>query len=118
MTLAKQHNAQREGTPQEGKRSCTRDPAESKARTVIVIQNDKGLHTRPATELVRCTSRYKSNVQLTYSGITVNGKSLLGILMLAAGKGSKIEVIAQGEDAQDVVTAISQLVSCRFHIQY
>lgn len=67
-----------------------------KAKDILVILNDKGLHTRPATELVKCASSFKSNIALSHQDLTVNAKSLLGILMLAAAKGSKIKIEAEG----------------------
>lgn len=89
-----------------------------KASDIIVIMNDKGLHTRPATELVKCASSFKSYIALTYQDLTVNAKSLLGILMLAASKGSKIRVEAEGIDAEGAVLALVNLAKSKFNIQY
>lgn len=80
--------------------------------------NDKGLHTRPSTELVKCAANFKSQVRLRYQKESVNAKSLLGILMLAATRGSKIDVEAEGEDAQGAVDAILHLAKNRFNIRY
>ena len=84
----------------------------------FLIINDKGLHTRPATELVKCAQSFKSQISLHHKGVEVNAKSLLGILMLAAGKGSKIEIEAQGEDAADAVNAVITLARNKFNIHY
>ncbi|SCA58704.1 Phosphocarrier protein HPr [Chlamydiales bacterium SCGC AB-751-O23] len=84
----------------------------------FTIANDKGLHTRPSTELVRYASTFKSNIHLTYQKVTVNAKSLLGILMLAATKGTKIYIEAEGEDAQKAVDTIIELSKNKFHIKY
>ncbi len=80
--------------------------------------NDKGLHTRPATELVRCAQVFKSQISLDYHGMSVNAKSLLEILMLAAAQGAKIEVEAEGRDAEDAVNAILNLAENKFNIHY
>lgn len=89
-----------------------------KVQDVFTVINDKGLHTRPATELVKCTSSFKCNVTLAYQKLTVNGKSLLGILMLAAAKGAKIKIEAEGEDAQECVDSLLDLAKNKFHMNY
>ncbi len=94
------------------------DNMKKKAKDLIVIMNEKGLHTRPATELVKCASSFKSNIALTYQDLTVNAKSLLGILMLAAAKGSKITVEAEGIDADEAVAALIHLAQTKFNIEF
>jgi len=89
-----------------------------KAKAVFVVLNDKGLHTRPSTELVKCAANFNSQVQLSYRNYVVNAKSLLGILMLAAERGAKIGIEAEGEDAEKAVSAILQLAKNRFNIKY
>jgi phosphocarrier protein HPr len=89
-----------------------------RARGAFTVINDKGLHTRPATELVKCATGYKSEVHLTHQGQVVNAKSLLGILMLAAARGSKIAIEAEGEDAEAVVCSLLDLARNRFNIRY
>ncbi|MEZ5315721.1 MAG: HPr family phosphocarrier protein [Chlamydiales bacterium] len=90
----------------------------NKAEGVFVVINDKGLHTRPSTELVKCTTNFKSHVNLIYQDLIVNGKSLLGILTLAATRGSRIRIEADGEDAFQVVEEVIKLARNKFHIQY
>ena len=85
--------------------------------TFIVI-NEKGLHTRPSTELVKCASTFKANVTLTYQDLSVNAKSLLGILMLAASRGAKIRIEAEGEDAKKAICSILELAQNKFNIKY
>ncbi len=89
-----------------------------KAKAFFTVENEKGLHTRPATELVKCASTYVSQIRLFYRGYTVNAKSLLGILMLAAAKGSKIQIEAVGEDAKEAVKNLIKLSKNKFNIKY
>ncbi len=90
----------------------------AKVKSSFVVINEKGLHTRPSTELVKCASSYKSQVSLIYQNTTVSAKSLLGILMLAAARGAKIKVEAEGEDAEEAVKSILALAKNKFHIKY
>lgn len=87
-------------------------------KSKFVVNNDRGLHTRPCTELVRCASSFRARVTLTYQKQIVNAKSLLSILGLAACKGAKIGIIAEGEDAQDAVEALIGLALNNFYINY
>jgi phosphocarrier protein HPr len=89
-----------------------------KYKDSFIVVNEKGLHTRPSTELVKCATHFKSQVMLVYQSYTVNAKSLLGILMLAATRGSKIQVVAEGEDAEEAVKSILSLARNKFHIKY
>lgn len=84
----------------------------------FVVVNEKGLHTRPSTELVKCVSTFKSQVTLFYQDMSVNAKSLLGILMLAAARGAKVRIEAEGEDAEMAVKAILNLARNKFNIKY
>jgi len=88
------------------------------AKGTFVVANDKGLHTRPSTELVKCATSFKAQVNLVYQNVTVNAKSLLGILTLAAARGSKIVIEAKGEDAELAVKTIIQLAKNKFYIHY
>lgn len=90
----------------------------NKCKDVFTVINEKGLHTRPSTELVKCASAFKSQVFLVHQKDTVNAKSLLGILMLAAARGAKIQVCAEGEDAQEAVKSIVELARNKFNIMY
>jgi phosphocarrier protein HPr len=84
----------------------------------FVVMNEKGLHTRPSTELVKCAASFKSEVILFYQDFSVNAKSLLGILMLAATRGAKIHVEATGEDAEEAVKSILHLARNKFNMKY
>ncbi len=87
-------------------------------RSFFTILNDRGLHTRPSTELVRTATAFRSEIRLIRGRETVNAKSLLGILMLAATKGSRIVVEAVGIDAEEAIDAILQLAKMQFNISY
>lgn len=90
----------------------------NKARKYFTVINKKGLHTRPSTELVKCASKFKSEIYLIYLHHKINAKSLLGILMLAAIRGAKIIVEAEGEDAELAVNTIVYLAKHNFNIHY
>jgi phosphocarrier protein HPr len=75
------------------------------------IVNQDGLHARPAAKIVRLASTFNSEVELFKDGMAVNGKSIMGVMMLAAECGSSIVIRADGPDAEQAVSAISQLVA-------
>lgn len=80
----------------------------------VVIDNRNGLHARPAAMFVKISSRYRSEVWVEKDGERVNGKSIMGLMILAAGKGSRLQVIAEGIDADKAVAEIKNLVESRF----
>ncbi len=84
----------------------------------FTVLNEKGLHTRPATELVKLASNFESQIVLSYQDLSVNAKSLLGILMLAAARGAKIQIEAEGADADLAVESIIKLSKGKFNISY
>ncbi len=92
--------------------------SELTCRGFFVVLNDKGLHTRPSTELVKCASKFKAQINLVYRQQTVNAKSLLGILTLAATRGSRIQIEANGEDAAQAVETLLDLAQNKFYIHY
>jgi len=75
-----------------------------------MVVNRAGLHARPASEFVKLAGRYSSNVRLEKDGLEVNGKSIMGVLMLAAEQGSRLVIRADGEDAPQAVEALAGLV--------
>jgi phosphocarrier protein HPr len=75
------------------------------------IVNQEGLHARPAAQIVRLASSFNSDVELLKDGVAVNGKSIMGVMMLAAECGSSIVVRADGPDAEQAVNAITRLVA-------
>ena len=80
----------------------------------LTILNEVGLHARPASMIVKRLLQFESEVFIEKDGRKVNGKSIMGILMLAAGKGSRIRVEADGSDAQEALDAVEQLILSKF----
>jgi phosphocarrier protein HPr len=80
----------------------------------FIIKNRLGLHARAAAQLVQTANRFRSEIVIEKEGMEVNGKSIMGILMLAAPMGSRIGVTAAGEDAGDAMTAIGKLIDDGF----
>jgi len=84
------------------------------AEKTVKIQNELGLHARAATKLVQLASKYPCDVTLTKDGHEVNGKSIMGVLMLVASKNSSVTIRAKGDRADEAVAAIVQLVDDKF----
>jgi phosphocarrier protein HPr len=82
-------------------------------RTVRIV-NKNGLHARPAAEIVKLASRYKSDITLVRDDLEVNGKSIMGVMMLAAEFGSSLVLRAAGPDAEQAVSALSDLIARKF----
>jgi phosphocarrier protein len=80
----------------------------------FTISNKLGLHARPSAQITQIASRYTSEVWLAKNGRRVNAKSIMGVMMLAAGQGSVLTVEADGADAAEVISAIGQLIETRF----
>jgi phosphocarrier protein len=78
------------------------------------IVNRDGLHARPAARIVRLASSFSSEVELAKDGVGVNGKSIMGVMMLAAECGSSITIRADGPDAVEAVDALAKLVASGF----
>lgn len=76
----------------------------------LLIRNKHGLHARPAALLVRITAKFKSDIFITKDDIEVNGKSILGVMTLAAEPGSTINVKVEGEDEKEAFEAIENLI--------
>lgn len=80
----------------------------------VEIVNRAGMHARPAAEFVKLAGRFSSHITVEKDGLEVNGKSIMGVLMLAAEKGSSLRLAAQGDDALDALEALSSLVDRGF----
>lgn len=83
-------------------------------RQKILIVNKLGLHARAAAKLVKIASGFASESKLIRGNRTVNGKSIMGVMMLAASKGTEIELIVEGEDEQEAMTALCDLINNKF----
>jgi phosphocarrier protein HPr len=81
----------------------------------ITIINRLGLHARPAAMFVRIASRYRSEIWVEKEGEQINGKSIMGLMMLAAGQGSKLLVRCDGPDADKAMQEIEDLINRRFN---
>ncbi len=84
-----------------------------KTREITII-NKLGLHARASAKLVSVAAHYESTVLLEKAGSQVNGKSIMGVMMLAASKGSTIIITVDGDDEHQALAAICELVSTRF----
>jgi len=80
----------------------------------IKIINKLGLHARAAAKFVTLASKYTSDILLKHQGKEVNGKSIMGVMMLAASKGTGLILIANGTDEQEAIDALVELVNNRF----
>jgi phosphocarrier protein len=80
----------------------------------IKIQNELGLHARAATKLVQLASKYPCELTITKDGHEVNGKSIMGVLMLVASKGTTITLRCKGDKAQEAIDALAALIDDKF----
>lgn len=88
--------------------------SDQKASKEIAIVNRLGLHARPAAMFVKVCNRFKSEVWVEKDGEQVSGKSIMGLMMLAAGQGSKLLVTCEGNDADRALIEIEELIQRRF----
>jgi len=89
--------------------------AGQKIEREIMIINRLGLHARPAAMFVRIASRYRSEVWVEKEGEQINGKSIMGLMMLAAGQGSKLTIRCEGPDADKVMEELEELIQQKFN---
>jgi phosphocarrier protein len=80
----------------------------------VIIVNKLGLHARASAKFVTLASSFKSDVTLGRNGQHANGKSIMGIMMLAAGKGTQVELIIEGDDEEQALGALIDLIANRF----
>jgi len=83
-------------------------------RKEIEIINKLGLHARAAAKFVTCASNYRSDIQVERQGRRINGKSIMGVMMLAASKGTSIIVEIKGDDEDSAADALTALIADRF----
>jgi phosphocarrier protein len=82
--------------------------------TSVQVTNKNGIHARPAAEIVKLAARYKAQITMARDDLEVNGKSIMGVMMLAAECGSMLTLRADGPDADDAVKALTTLINGRF----
>jgi phosphocarrier protein len=86
----------------------------ARAERTFVIVNTLGLHARAAAQLVQAANRFRAEIHVEKDGTTVNGKSIMGVLTLAAAKGSSITLSCDGDDAEQAMAALGKLVENGF----
>ncbi len=86
-----------------------------KVEKELTIVNRLGLHARPAAMFVRVASRYRAEVWVQKEGENVNGKSIMGLMMLAAGQGSKLQIRCEGPDAEKALADLEELIQSKFN---
>ena len=84
------------------------------AERSVEIQNERGLHARASAKFVKLAGAFEAEVTVSKDGATVDARSIMGLMMLAAGPGSKVSIRAEGPQAEEAVAALVRLVSNRF----
>jgi phosphocarrier protein HPr len=84
------------------------------AEREVQIVNRNGLHARPAAEIVKAAAKFQSDITITRDDMEVNGKSIMGVMMLAAEYGSRLKLKADGPDAEQAVAAIADVIAKKF----
>ncbi|MDA0766580.1 MAG: HPr family phosphocarrier protein [Verrucomicrobia bacterium] len=84
------------------------------SRRELTIGNKLGIHARPAAQFVKLASRYSCDIRVEKDDEQVDGKSIMGLMMLAAGHGSVLIISAEGPDAEDALTALEDLIKRNF----
>ena len=85
-----------------------------RASRLVEICNERGLHARASAKFVKTAAGFDAEVSVSKDGHTVDARSIMGLMMLAAGPGCRIEIVAEGPQAEEAAAALSDLVSCRF----
>jgi phosphocarrier protein len=86
----------------------------ARLQKTFTIVNQLGLHARPAAQLVQAANRHKSEVHFTKDGTEVNAKSIMGVLTLAAARGSQLTVTVEGDDAEAALAVIAKMIEGGF----
>jgi phosphocarrier protein HPr len=88
--------------------------AAATARRVVTICNQKGLHARAAARFVKTAHQFEADIWVRKNGTVVSGRSIMGLMMLAAAAGAALQISAAGTDADSAVEALANLVECKF----
>jgi phosphocarrier protein HPr len=89
-------------------------PPSNAVRRLVKICNQKGLHARAAARFVKTASQFDAEVWVRKNGTAVSGRSIMGLMMLAAASGTDIELSASGPQASEAVTTLARLIECKF----
>jgi len=84
-------------------------------RVKVAIVNARGLHARASAKFVETAAKLRSEITVVKGENSVSGRSIMGLMMLAAAKGSVVELIAEGADAKEAIAALTSLIAARFH---
>jgi phosphocarrier protein len=85
-----------------------------RAVKTVTVTNKLGIHARPAAMFVKVASRFESTIQVEKDGEVINGKSIMGLMMLAAGQGSQLRITAEGRDCEAAVAELEKLFERKF----
>jgi phosphocarrier protein len=85
------------------------------ARRIATICNQRGLHARAAARFVKTASQFDADIWVRKNGTAVSGRSIMGLMMLAAASGTDIEITATGRDAANAVATLASLIECKFN---
>ncbi len=96
-------------------RKGSRPSAAQKLEKEVTIVNRLGLHARPAAMFVRIASRHRAEIWVAKEGEEINGKSIMGLMMLAAGQGSKLSIRCDGPDADKAMEELEELIKAGFN---
>ncbi|MFP6903277.1 MAG: HPr family phosphocarrier protein [Verrucomicrobiia bacterium] len=80
----------------------------------LIISNQSGMHARPAAAFVKMANKFKAEITVTKDGDSVNGKSIMGLMTLAAAKGTRLVIETNGDDAESAADAIQSLIEGKF----
>ncbi len=90
------------------------DRTDVKVTAKVEIVNELGLHARAAANFVKVANKFSAEITVEKNGVSANGKSIMGVMMLAAAKGSTLTITAEGEDAKESLKALTELVENKF----
>lgn len=94
--------------------SETPAPTPATARRTVEICNQKGLHARAAARFVKTAAQFQSDIWVRKNGTAVSGRSIMGLMMLAAASGARVEITATGPDSEMAVETLARLIECKF----
>ena len=80
----------------------------------VTVQNKLGLHARASAKIVEMASKYSAEIKIKHGQKSINGKSIMNVMMLAASKGTQLEIIAEGDEAENAVEALVTLINNKF----